>query len=70
MKPKRVHKKLSLNRKTIAILTKRDEGNALGGGVKPPTDYTCLADTCVSDCSNCQTICGSCAVPPNACNIW
>lgn len=71
MKTKKFEKKLVLNKKTIANLGNNELGNALGGGIPDPTGYTCLVETCPTDCGTCYTCpteCNGCSDPPILCN--
>jgi hypothetical protein len=68
MKPKTFEKKLSLNKKTIANLKDDELSHAVGGINEPPTEHTCMANTCPTDCGTCATHC-TCAPPPYACRI-
>lgn len=56
MKPQKFTKKLVLNKKTVSDLTDANMNEVQGGGIAPPTKYTCLVETCHTQCG---TICTS-----------
>ncbi len=62
MKPKKLSKKLSLNRKTIANLTGNVMTNVKGGGTITTVSLCETKCTCIDTiCGNtCPTNCGSC----------
>ncbi len=64
MKPKKLKRKLSLNKKTIADLSNGNMGLVLGGrpatsNICPITQCGCPTDTCTCQtCETCQTCAG------------
>lgn len=76
MKTKNFHKKLTLNKKTIADLTNSMMGNVLGGdgepiGISRTYDFSCLLgpSDCVTNCGTCCTCvtCNTCATYCGTC---
>ena len=71
MKTKKIEKKLTLNKKTIANLNYGQLGNVKAGGVIPSDPaFACLptfectvpntCDTCFTECVTCVSLCVSC----------
>ncbi len=79
MKPKKLNKKLSLNKKTVADLNVSEMGHLKGGCLDTDirksgcvTDNTCMIETCPTDCgASCGvTICtciSFCTIVGNCC---